>query len=223
MTKSGEPESKAAISIVYRNIHIYRLLLNVIYGGSYRSRFADVTRHLRGRKSVLELCFGDTWIARHCRDNDIEWTGYDLNQSFVSSARKAGFIALCTDVLSEVPFPRNEITIIQGSLYHFHDSIDALFAKIFQSTDDLLVSEPVRNFSSAPGLIGWIARRSANVGKGHEQFRYNKESLLQMAARQAGRVGCTCSVLAEKRDMTLLFKRTPDARRLKVANGLAAI
>ena len=212
--KDGQPakaqraESIPTKSIVYRNIHVYRLILNLVYAGKYRSRFDDVATALVGHKHVLELCFGDTYVANHCRDNGIKWTGYDLNESFVQSACEDGFDAYRTDILGESPFPQNDLTVIQGSLYHFHDLIDVLFDKVFHSTHELLVSEPVRNLSSGPGVIGWLARRSANAGKGHEQFRYNEQTLLEMIEQQATRLQCNWSILSKKRDMTILMKRS---------------
>lgn len=194
-------------SIVYSNIHLYRVVLNLLYAGTYRSRFEDVTRHLSGRVSVLELCFGDIWVAKYCRERGIAWTGFDINESFVRSACKKGYNAFCTDVSSMDALPKNDITVIQGSLYHFHEEMSSLLAKIFASTDALLVSEPVRNISSSGGAIGWLARRSADAGKGHEHFRYDADSLQALAAKQAPKFGCSYSVVGRKRDMTILFER----------------
>jgi hypothetical protein len=194
-------------SIVYRNIHIYRVVLNLIYGGRYRARFRDVTGQLAGRSSVLELCFGDTYVARFCRKHGIEWTGYDLNASFVQSARDAGYNARHADIMGVGNFPENDITVIQGSLYHFHCVIGDLFAKVFRSTDTFLVSEPVRNFSSSPGPVGWLARRSANAGKGHETFRYTPESLGSLMKEMSTKCSFQYSVVAEGRDLTLVLER----------------
>jgi hypothetical protein len=48
---------------------------------------------------------------------------------------------------------------------------------MLSSSRKVLISEPIINLSEQKGLIGFIARRSANAGKGHEHFRYNKQSL----------------------------------------------
>ena len=42
-----------------------------------------------------------------------------------------------------------------------------------------MISEPVKNVSSMPNIIGKIARSSANVNKGKEVFRYTEVTLVK--------------------------------------------
>jgi len=77
-------------SIVYKNISLYRFIMNVIYGGSYRARFELITRFVANNKisSVLELCFGDIIIAEYCKQLNINWKGIDINLGFTEYAKK---------------------------------------------------------------------------------------------------------------------------------------
>jgi hypothetical protein len=103
--------------------------------------------------------------------------GLDINQSFVDYAVQNNFNAKCVDLVTIKELDKSGMVIISGSLYHFAPQhTDALFTKILQSTGKILISEPVQNLSSKKGFIGYLARRSANAGKGNEEFRYNEES-----------------------------------------------
>ncbi len=166
-------------SIVYKNIHLYRAIMNLLYTGSYRKRFSVIENVIAKEKpsSILELCFGDVYIAKYCKQHNIQWMGLDINQSFVDYAVQNNFNAKCVDLVTIKELDKSGMVIISGSLYHFAPQhTDALFTKILQSTGKILISEPVQNLSSKKGFIGYLARRSANAGKGNEEFRYNEES-----------------------------------------------
>ena len=47
-----------------------------------------------------------------------------------------------------------------------------------QSCNRFIISEPIKNLSSNPGLLGWIARKSANAGQGDEVFRFSELTLI---------------------------------------------
>ena len=68
---------------------------------------------------------------------------------------------------------------MMGSLYHFNDMLEEIIDYIMISCDKFIISEPIKNLSSSQGLLGWIARRSANVGNGNEIFRFTSETLLK--------------------------------------------
>jgi len=168
------------VSLVYKNIFFYRCLMNLIYGGNYKQRFEKIIEIMErvNPKLVLELCFADTIIADYCKHKNITWEGYDLNENFVKRAMRLGYHAKCQDVLLATNFKKNDLCIISGSLYHFNaDERLALVKKILASTSQLLISEPIINLSAQKGLMGYIARRSASIGKGNENFRYNEKSL----------------------------------------------
>ena len=178
----------AGNSFIYRNIGIYRLLMGLLYKGRYYRRYAAVCRLIEGKK-VTELCFGDTVIAAHCRENGIEWTGYDINPGFIKRAAGKGFHVVPCDIKMMKEFASADVCIICGSLYHFHEELPALFAKMLGCAPVILLSEPVINLSAGKGIIGKLARASAGVNGQRQEFRYTEETLtaaLEALKQQSG-------------------------------------
>ena len=88
--RGSSPNMTKKTSIVYSHIFIYRMLMNVIYTGSYKKRFDAIMKCIATYKpgTVLELCFGDTIIANYCKQKNINWFGIDINETFVNRATK---------------------------------------------------------------------------------------------------------------------------------------
>ncbi|MEO6719108.1 MAG: hypothetical protein ABIN67_02040 [Ferruginibacter sp.] len=171
--------STSGRSLIYKNIFWYRLLMQIIYRGKYRNRFDLIIKHIpTDCKSILELCFGDLLIAKYCEEKKIHWTGYDINNSFVENAVKRGYDAELKDVIEQQNYPEVDMIIMIGSLYHFYKQLPDLFLKMTRSSNHIIISEPIKNFSSMSGPIGYLARKLANAGKGEESFRFNKDTLL---------------------------------------------
>jgi hypothetical protein len=175
------------ISLIYKNIWIYRLIMNFLYMGRYSKRFKDVINYINLEEggTVVELCFGDIYIAKYCHENKINWVGYDFNQSFIQNAKQNNFDAHYVDLLDSSSFftdfhsiNKVDMVIMMGSLYHFHNEIKPLIHKIMTYCDKFLISEPISSFSRILGPIGWLAKRSANIGHGNETFRYDEKTLL---------------------------------------------
>ena len=179
-------------SLIYRNIFIYRLMMNFLYAGKYRKRFDPVISHIKKLSPgmrVLDLCFGDIYIAKFCKEQGYEWTGLDINSDFVRAAQRSGFDAHVCDLTTLSTLPKAGVCVMVGSLYHFvHQSRDIL-SMMVAAADHVIISEPVINLSSSSGFIGWLARKGANAGRGHEQFRFNGRSLLSMLEENSGIVG----------------------------------
>lgn len=165
-------------SIIYRNIFFYRLIMNVLYKGNYFKRFEPVYKLISG-KNVVELCFGDTCIAYYCKQNNINWTGFDINQIFVKNAQKKGFNAEIADIQRVENFPTADTLVISGSLYHFQSDLENLFIKALSCSAYIIISEPVINLSNRKGFIGKLAQGSATVEKQKQQFRFNELTLLE--------------------------------------------
>ena len=171
-------------SIIYRNIHWYRFLMNILYLGFYKRRFNNITRLIsRDSKSVVEFCFGDVFIAKYCRDNGIDWIGYDLNEEFVNYAVTHEFNAIIKDILLLEDFPQCDTYIMIGSLYHFKEYSLEILTKMIKSSKQVIISEPIKNIATAKGLLGDIARKSTNAGKGSEGFRYNLSTFTELMSK----------------------------------------
>jgi hypothetical protein len=180
--------------------------MNILYFGKYLKRFRDIFSLLGDANTVLDLCFGDTHIAELCRKHHKQWIGYDLNKSFVDYAVSNNYQAFCKDILNEATFPKSDAVIMVGSLYHFHLNLDELFHKIFQSSSLFIISEPVRNLSSMNGIVGYVAKKSAKVGKGDEAFRFTEQSLIANLELYRKKYQYTYEVISIDRDMVIKVK-----------------
>ena len=169
-------------SLIYKNRFIYKLIVNILYLGKYVEKFDDIVKLIdpKKEKSIVELCYGDVYIAEWCKANTVNWTGFDINQKFVNFALKQGFNAICLDLKKAKVLPIVDTFIIVGSLYHFHEMLDEFLLIIMNSCSRLMISEPIHTLSNSGGLIGRIARHSANAGNGPEEFRYDKEKLTKI-------------------------------------------
>ncbi len=200
---TSDTPNRMARSIVYSNIHLYRLAMNALYSGGYRERFSRVCDVLGDDvASVCDLCFGDTVIADWCREHGVRWVGFDINRDFCERARGLGFDVGEGDIL-EVNLPRADVYVMAGSLYHFHRRLPEIFDRVFDRTRRFVLSEPVRNLSSRGGLLGWLGRRSANPGNGDASFRFDEDSLLRAVREQGRRKGFETRVVSTDRDMII--------------------
>jgi len=185
------------IGLIYRHVLIYRVVLNLLYLGRYRQRFDRVLARLDRRrdKRLVELCFGDIYIAQWCVKHRIEYLGIDVNPSFVNWARARGHNVLRADLRERPPLGASDVVVIAGSLYHFHDILDEFIHWAMASTRRLIIAEPIRNWASRNDVWGRIAGRLANAGAGPENFRYDANSLRGELARVSeGRYSVDCSV-----------------------------
>lgn len=172
---------KHKYSFVYRHIFAYRLILNILFLGRYKTRFKKVIALIdsESEKKVVELCFGDIYIAKWCKCNKVDYVGFDINPHFVSVAKKKGYCVNLVDLRNYSPIPIADVVIMMGSLYHFHDILDELVNKIMISSPRFIISEPIKNWSSRNDIFGYIARNSANAGHREEVFRFNEKTLIE--------------------------------------------
>jgi len=195
-------------SIIYKNIYIYRAVMNALYFFKYKQRFNDIIALLSDSdKQVLDLCFGDAYIAQHCEQQNKNWIGYDTNSHFVKFAKSKGFDARCADLFEEVSLPKSDVCIISGSLYHFEKDLERLFKRMLQAAPKLLISEPVVNLSSQKGFIGSVAKKLSNAGKGEEQFRFNETSIIETLNKLQGPLCFSYKVISIKRDIVIEIKQ----------------
>lgn len=192
-------------SFIYRHILIYRFIMDILYLGKYKKRFAaviDQLKNVRSQARVLELCFGDIYIADFCKKAGFSWVGIDMNENFVKHAQKSGHEAYYRDLAASEDLPTADVCIMMGSLYHFHPHTATVLAKMLKASNVVVLSEPVSNLSSQNGLIGFLARRAANAGKGNEEFRYNATSLMAMLNQNSITLNYTIAAVQHQgRDM----------------------
>jgi hypothetical protein len=202
------------MSFIYRHILLYRIIMNLLYLGKYKKRFGDIIALFEKEdRIIVELCFGDIYIASHCRKTGKAWTGYDMNKSFVAHATNKGFSAEAVDVITMESLPPADVCIMAGSLYHFHDFMDKLFLLMLASTRKIIISEPVKNITSSHGMAGKIAACLSNAGKGREQFRFNHESLKEILDYYEKKYKFNYEILSEGKDILLKITHERNQRR----------
>ena len=181
--------------------------MSLLYKGNYYKRFEPILKQISGKK-VTEICFGDTIIAEYCKKRSIEWKGIDINEVFVTNALKKGLSAERNDILSIPKLPEADTCIICGSLYHFNISLESLFTKMLESAPLIIISEPVLNLSNNKGIIGKLAKASANVEGKTQAFRYTEKTLLDTLNELSKKLNFKYSVVDRfDKDIILLITK----------------
>jgi SAM-dependent methyltransferase len=179
-------------SIIYRNPHIYELLMRMLYGRHYADRMRAVAALVPVGTSVLELCCGPGTLYRtHLATRTNGYIGLDVNQGFVARLRAEGVDARRLDLAADSgPLPPADVAIMQASLYHFLPHADRILELMLGAARDrVIVSEPIRNLSSSGiPIIGGLGRRAADPGVGEHAARFTEATLDQLMAGYADRV-----------------------------------
>jgi SAM-dependent methyltransferase len=180
-------------SIVYRNAHVYELLMRALYGRHYGARLAAVAGEVPEGSSVVELCCGPGRLyERHLRHRAGTYVGLDVNEGFVHSLMQRGVQARVVDLTADAdPLPEADVVIMQASLYHFLPDAPRIIDRMLGAARDrVVISEPIRNLATSglPG-VARLGRRAADpgVGAAHAE-RFDEETLDGLMARYRGRV-----------------------------------
>jgi hypothetical protein len=199
-------EVKNNTSLIYRNIWIYRLVMNLLYLGRYRRRFKDITNLLEQKdNNIVELCFGDIIVAEYCKESARHWVGYDINGVFVNYALKHGHNAVSTDILSLESLPDADVLIFAGSLYHFNENMHKIWQLMTSCASKIILSEPVKNITSIKNFVGKIGARASTVRNGAEAFRFDRRSLIEMLDRFKETYNFTYEIVSEKKDILIII------------------
>ena len=118
--------------------------------GSYFKEF-DIAFNLlpRGTKSVIELCFGDIYIAKYCRKKNISWTGYDISSYFVNNAKQKNYNAVLVDLHKVKLKGKYDVAIISRSLYQFKSDLIDIIASILNVSNSIIICESIKTLSNS--------------------------------------------------------------------------
>ena len=180
--------------------------MNFLYLGRYRQRFQDIKNVMAPEdRQIIELCFGDIYIAEYCKKSLRQWTGYDINDVFVNYALERGHNAVNADVLSLQKLPYADVLIFAGSLYHFNNNLHHLWQLMTSCATKIILSEPIKNITSAKNFIGKIGARASAVRNGAEAFRFERDSLIQMLDCFQETYNFTYEIISEKKDILIVI------------------
>ena len=192
------------VSLVYRNIYIYRIIMNILYGMKYKIRFDNINNLIRDKdKDIVELCFGDIYIAQYALITNRKWIGLDINESFVKYANSKNYKAINRDILV-AEIPKNDVCIMIGSLYHFIDDIELVLRKMLESSNKIIISEPIKNLSNNK-YVGFFAKKLADAGRGDEEFRFTESSFIEVLDRYKNDLLFDYEVISKDRDILVVL------------------
>ena len=147
--------------------------------GSYFKEF-DIAINLlpEKTKSVIELCFGDIYIAKSCRKKNISWTGYDISPHFVNNAKKKNYNAALVDLHKVSLEGKYDVAIITRSLYQFKSDLTYIMASILNVSGAIIICESIKSLSNSRNyLIRKFANKITHSGDKEHVFRYTKDSI----------------------------------------------
>jgi len=131
--------------------------------------------------SVLDVCCGPAVLyTRYLKNKGVSYTGFDINEKFITLGRAKGLAMIQGDVAAVAEFPKSDFVVMQGSLYHFlPDDVPSVLEKMLRaSKQKLIIAEPVRNVSVSK--LRWLARlaqRLTDAGSGPTTRRFDEASL----------------------------------------------
>jgi SAM-dependent methyltransferase len=196
--------------LVYRNQALYELIMMLLYRQHYGDRYRAIADLVPAGSSVLDVCCGPGVLyTRYLKLKDVQYTGLDLNETFVARLRSAGINAIHADIKKLAEWPQADIAVIQASLYHFlPDDAGGIIGKLMRAARrKVIIAEPVRNLSSLK--LKWLARwvhRLTDAGSGAESRRYDEQSLGREMAPFASAIERSFTV-AGGREMVYVLRK----------------
>ena len=180
--------------------------MSFLYLGRYRQRFQDIINVMAPEdRQIIELCFGDIYIAEYCKKSLRQWTGYDINDVFVNYALERGHNAVSADILSLKKLPQADVLIFAGSLYHFNENLHHIWQLMTSCATKIILSEPIKNITSIKNFIGKIGARASAVRNGVEAFRFERDSLIEMLDSFQETYNFTYEIVSEKKDILIII------------------
>jgi hypothetical protein len=187
--------------------------MNLLYLGRYQRRFRDIINVLEQKdRHIVELCFGDIFIAEYCKQSARHWVGYDINEAFVNYALKHGHNAVRTDILSLESLPKADVLIFAGSLYHFNQNMHKIWQLMTSCASKIILSEPIKNITSIKNFVGKIGARATMVRDGAEGFRFDRGSLIEMLDCYKETYNFTYEIISEKKDILIIINERHQRR-----------
>lgn len=164
-------------SFVYRSPQAYKLVMKLLYRKRYEDRYRSIAEEIPDGVKVLDVCCGDCALYTLFLKNKALYTGIDITDSFIKSAKKKLINIIPLDVRFD-KLPQSDYIIMQASLYQFIPLHKQIVNNLLDSAlKKVIISEPINNLSNSNNrVISFIARRSANPGTGHTKDRFIEET-----------------------------------------------
>lgn len=164
-------------SLVYRNAFLYELVMILLYGRHYPSRYQALAELIPVGSSVLDVCCGPGVIYdRYLRARSVDYTGIDINPRFVERVNRHGGRGLLLDLEKDEPLPEADTVLMQASLYQFLPDATPIVRRMLRSArEGVVIAEPIRNLATGSNpLLAALARRQTDPGVGARPSRFTE-------------------------------------------------
>jgi glycosyltransferase involved in cell wall biosynthesis len=180
--------SRRTKSPIYWTGHGYDLVMRALYGRQHQATTAAVAARIPDGASVVDLCCGTARLYQDfLRVRGCVYLGLDTNGDFVMHAQRRGVDVRWFNLLTD-PIPPADYVVMCSSLYHFGATADDIVARMRRAARrGVIISEPVRNWSDAPVIGGFIAALT-DPGVGDYTMRFDIDAFRALLARHGGEV-----------------------------------
>jgi SAM-dependent methyltransferase len=197
-------------SLIYRSSSLYELAMLALYGRHYGSRYRAIAELIPNGSMVLDLCCGPALLFhRYLRQKSVDYTGIDLNATFIEQLIRRGAGGQVCDLSSDKPLPKADYVVMQASLYHFlPDPAPVVDRMLSAAKRQVIIAEPIRNFSSSNSqMLAWAGKLLTNPGRGNHSQRFNEASLDQFFKRYVSSVQQSYAIAGGREKMYVLAGR----------------
>ena len=127
-------------SLLYRSPRIYALALSIMHGSSLRKRYELISGHIDAGDRVLDIGCGTCMLSDFIEG---EYYGIDLNDRFITYARKKGLDVEKKDITSFNRFHEFDVCVITDILHHISPKHPEFLKKLVnESKNKVIVCEP---------------------------------------------------------------------------------
>ena len=169
-----------AKNLLYKSAGVYNLVMRVLYGRQYASRWTKIAELIPAGSTVIDLCCGSAVLYhRHLRQKSVDYTGLDISSRFVNALTERGVKSLVWDLREDTPLPRADVVVMQASLYHFLPHASRVVDRMLEAAHrQVIIAEPIHNIatSNVP-IISAIAGRLSGPVVATNPQRFTEETL----------------------------------------------
>ena len=172
-------------SPVYWHPFLYHIIMRLLYGKDFNSRYEALANLIPPNASVSELCMGDGFLFhKFLTLKNIKYIGLDFNKTCIKAANRKKIKVQLHNVLVD-GIPPADFVIMQGSLYQFIPNEDVIIQKMLDAASvAVIIAEPIRNRADSKNIfVSSLAKYAVNPGSGHITKRFNEKTLLECFRR----------------------------------------
>jgi hypothetical protein len=167
-------------SPMYQSTHLYGLVMKMIYGPGYATRYHDVAAHIPNDVHVVEIAPGDAQLYQnHLKGRVASYLGLEISPAFLDQAARRGIPFQRCDIRQD-PVPEADVVVMQAALYQFIPQHQKILRKMIDSARlKVIVAEPIRHdvadkHRAVAKLAGWLTTPPAPTGYHGRRFDHRE-------------------------------------------------